>query len=83
MKLHNLKIKERYFYDVAQGLKKAELRQDDRQYEVGDLIHFVDVKGNEIDCFENNLYKITHTLRNVEEYGLKSGYAILSIEKVL
>lgn len=82
MKLHVLKIKERYFYDVAQGLKKAELRQDDRPYEVGDLIHFVDVKGNEIDCFESNLYRITHVLRNVEEYGLKFGYAILSIEKV-
>lgn len=82
MKLHVLKIKACYFYDVSKGLKKAELREDDRQYEVGDLIHFVDVKGHEIDYFENNLYEITHVLRNVEEYGLKFGYAILSIEKV-
>ena len=82
MKLHVLKIKPCYFHDVARGLKKAELREDDRQYEVGDLIHFVDVKGREIDCFDDNLYEITHVLRNVEEYGLKSGYAILSIKKL-
>ena len=82
MKLHVLKIKPCYFYDVSVGLKKAELRKDDRQYEVGDLIHFVDVKGNEIEYFQCNLFIITHILRNVEEYGLKFGYAILSIEKV-
>lgn len=82
MKLHILKIKESYFLDVNRGRKKAELRQDDRQYEVGDLIHFVDVKGREINWFDSNLYEITHILRNVEEYGLKRGYAILSIEKV-
>lgn len=82
MKLHTLKIKRHYFYDVLNGVKKAELRQDDRDYEVDDLIHFVDVNGHEFDCFETNLYKITHILRNVEEYGLKTGYAILSLEKV-
>ena len=82
MKLHTLKIKERYFYDVNGGLKKAELRKDDRQYEVGDLIHFVDPKGREIDCFSDNLFEITHILRNVPEYGLDVNYAILSIKKV-
>ena len=82
MKLHVLKIKPCYFYYVSKGLKKAELRQDDRQYEVGDLIHFVDVKGREIDCFEDNLFEITHILRNVPEFGLDANYAILSIKKV-
>lgn len=82
MKLHILKIKERYFFDVNGGLKKAELRKDDRQYEVGDLIHFVDPKGREIDCFSDNLFEITHILRNVPEYGLDVNYAILSIKKV-
>ena len=82
MKLYTLKIKERYFYDVNGGLKKAELRKDDRQYEVGDLIHFVDTKGREIDCFSDNLFEITHILRKVPEYGLDVNYAILSIKKV-
>ena len=82
MKLHVLKIKLCYFWDISKGLKKAELRQDDRQYEVGDLIHFVDLKGREIDCFTDNLFEITHILRNVPEYGLDVNYVILSIKKV-
>ena len=82
MKLHVLKIKPCYFYYVSRELKKAELRQDDRQYEVGDLIHFVDTKGCEIDGFSDNLFEITHILRNVPEFGLDVNYAILSIKKV-
>ena len=82
MKLHVLKIKPCYFYYVRNEIKKAELRQDDRQYEVGDLIHFVDTKGCEIDGFSDNIFEITHILRNVPEYGLDINYAILSIKKV-
>ena len=82
MKLHILKIKERYFFDVYDELKKAELRKDDRQYEIGDLIHFVDPKGREIDWYSDNLFEITHILRNVPEYGLDVNYAVLSIKKV-
>ena len=88
MKLHILKIKPCYFYYVRKELKKAELRQlrqDDGQYEVGDLIHYVDTNGCEIDGFSDNLFEITYILRNVAEYGLsglEANYAILSIKKV-
>ena len=85
MKLHILKIKPCYFYYVSKELKKAELRKDDRQYEVGDLIHYVDTNGCEIDGFSDNLFEITYILRNVAEYGLsglEANYAILSIKKV-
>lgn len=82
MKLHELKIKEKFFYDVRDGYKKAELRKDDRDYKVGDLIHFVDIHEKEFDVFEDNLYVITHILSNAKEYGLQDGYVILSIEKV-
>ena len=82
MKLHVLKIKAKFFYDVRDGYKKAELRNDDRDYKVGDLIHFVDIHEKEFDVFEDNLYVITHILRNAKEYGLQDGYAMLSLEKV-
>lgn len=82
MKLHVLKIKKSYFYQVYNGYKKAELRKDDRDYEVDDLIHFVDEKGKEYELFEDNIFIITNVLRNVQEYGLQDGYAILSINKV-
>ena len=41
MKLHELKIKDEYYEDIISGTKKAELRKNDRDYQVGDLIHFI------------------------------------------
>lgn len=82
MKLHILKIEKQYFFPVWNESKKAELRQDDRDYVVGDLIHFVQVDGKEFINFTDNIFIITHILRNVHEYGLMHGYAMLSIKKV-
>lgn len=82
MKLHVLKLKKMYYRDVMIRNKKAELRKDDRDYEVGDLIHFVDVQGKEFEAYYDNLFRITHILRNVPEYGLQDGYAILSIDQL-
>ena len=85
MKLHVLKIKDEYLSEIYCGRKTFELRKDDRDYKVGDLIHFVDTNGDEVDTKEfnkGNLYEITYILRNVPEYGLQDGYAILSIDQV-
>ena len=81
-KIHNLKILSSYYTDVDLGLKKAELRKDDRDFEVGDYIQFTVIYP---DSYEERticrLYIITHILRSVPEYGLVPGYCILSIEK--
>lgn len=82
MKLHVLKIKKEYFYLVWGEIKKAELRKDDRDYEVGDLIHFVDVDGKEFVNFKDNIFIITHILRHVPEYGLLNDYAMLSVKRI-
>ena len=43
MQLHILKIKDEYFKEILRGNKTFELRKNDRDYQVGDLIHFVEV----------------------------------------
>lgn len=79
---HNLKIKEKYLKALDCGCKTFELRRDDRGFKVGDLIHFtvVDEKGDEADkyCLD---YEITYVLKDVPEYGLQKGYAVLSVRK--
>ena len=79
MKLHILKLEKTFLNAVMWGDKKAELRKDDRNYKVGDLIHFVDVDGREFEVYGNNLFRITHILRNAALYGALNGYAMLSI----
>lgn len=38
MRVHNLKIKPKYFEDVKKEIKKFEVRFNDRNFKVGDLI---------------------------------------------
>ena len=89
MKLHELKIKHEYLVEIALGNKTFELRKNDRDYRVGDLIRFIDIKqsnSDKHDCDiyidEDTLYKITYILKDVPEYGLDKDYCILGIKKL-
>ena len=90
MKLHELKILSDYYVNVLLGSKTFELRKNDRDYQVGDLIHFILVdknnieKSNLMDVIINrdNVYRITYVLKDVEKYGLDKDYCILGIKKL-
>ena len=95
MQLHELKIKHEYLVDVTTGRKTFELRKNDRNYQVGDLIRFIDLKYqdefindkrykciNDVNIDPDTLYKITYILKDVPEYGLDKDHCILGIKKL-
>lgn len=91
MKLHELKILHKYLVEVDLGNKTFELRKNDRDYQVGDLIRFIDIREDdstanknqiEPNIDENTLYRITYVLKDVEKYGLAKDYCILAIKKL-
>ena len=91
MKLHELKILHEYLVDITVGIKTFELRKNDRDYQVGDLIRFIDIGEDDTEtdkCVcepyidENTLYRITYVLKDVEKYGLDKDYCILAIKKL-
>ena len=83
MKYHVLKIQYKYLMDILYEGKSFEIRQDDRGYKVGDIIHFVDPLGNEFDnWFKELVFRITYILRDVPQYGLDKNYCILAIERM-
>ena len=79
MRVHDLKTESKYFRDVWEGKKKAELRKDDRGYEVGDGLMLWEYRDGK-KTGSRQLLIVTHILRGVPEYGLKDGYCILSFE---
>lgn len=81
MTLHTLKLLEKYEKEVNNGQKPFELRKNDRDYKVGDLINFVivDEKGNQQET--DDIYQITYILKDVPQYGLDQNYCILGIKK--
>ena len=91
MKLHELKIKHEYLIEVDRGRKTFELRKNDRDYKVGDLIHFIDIKDEDKDfntwgvepaIDKDALYKITYVLKDTPQFGLDKDYCILGIKKL-
>lgn len=77
MKLHELKIKPVYYNAVVKGEKRFEIRKDDRNFKVGDLIRLQEFDRKYTG--RDSIYEIIYKLDG-GEYGLEKGYCILSIK---
>lgn len=76
-KVHNLKILPQYFEEVQKLNKRFELRKDDRDYKVGDLIMLSEWENEELTGRHTSYLEITYILRKCPEYGLMDGYCVL------
>ena len=74
MKTHELKIKPQYFKDVISGLKTFEVRKNDRNFEVGDIITLREFENGKFTGKSINV-EIVYIL-NDEEY-CKESYVFL------
>ena len=76
--IHMLKIKPEYYDAVLSGDKKFEIRYNDRDFHVGDILRLKewdgeDYTGREIDAL------VRYILKDFDA-GLKDGYCIMSID---
>ncbi|MGO3604927.1 MAG: DUF3850 domain-containing protein [Enterococcus malodoratus] len=92
MKIHELKLNTDYFSAVEAGRKRFEIRKNDRDYQVGDLLA--------LSSFENGSYRrwastmnhvgndpvgiheadtILMTVAYITDYEQKDGYVVMSI----
>lgn len=75
---HELKILPEYFQDIVSGIKTFEVRYNDRNYQVGDILilrEWINDKytGN---CIEK---KVIYILDNLDY--VKEGYVIMGLDK--
>lgn len=89
MKIHKLKILGRYAESIMMGKKRAEVRENDRDFQCFDQIVFNVVFDPSIDentmaelkgFFENRIYKITHVLHG-GKFGIFNEFCVLSIDE--
>jgi len=76
--IHDLKIEDNYLKNLVSGIKKSEIRINDRDYQKGDLLrfktyHYAEPKVKEF------LFEISHIHSGL---GLKENYVVLSIHCV-
>lgn len=78
---HNLKITPEYFLAVTTGVKKFEVRKDDRNFQVGD---YLNLQEHELGEYTGLYYvvKVTYILgrKENEKQYVAEGMVILGIE---
>lgn len=79
-KIHDLKILSEYYSAVVSGAKKFEVRYNDRDYKVGDILLLREFDGS-FYTGRKTCVKVTYVLHG-GAYGLAEGYVILSILKL-
>ena len=73
---HELKILPKYFEAVVAGVKRFELRKNDRNFQVGERIILREWDGEQFTgC--SAVRTITYIIKDCPEYGLMDGYCII------
>lgn len=79
MKTHIKKLVQPYFDYVRFGIKKFELRKNDCDYQVGDILILREYDPNsDLEFYSEITTRITYILEGYE--GIQDGYCILGIE---
>lgn len=89
MKVHELKLDDEYFNDVRDGIKTFEIRKNDRDFQVGDLLALSRYKdgsycnwqfnggfhNSDIHEADTLLMRVTY----ITDYEQKDGYVVMGI----
>lgn len=79
---HSIKIQQPYLRHILDGKKTFEVRKNDRDYQVGDIIYFCPITDDHgYDVYNNGyhgqLFEITYIHQGL---GMQEGYCVLSIK---
>lgn len=79
---HMLKCLPEYFEPLRAGIKTFELRRNDRNFTVGDIIRFCEWSPTAGYSNRNAVRIVTFVLAEAEAFGLKKGYVVLGLKEV-
>jgi len=81
MKTHVKKIQKEYFCGILNNNKRFEIRKNDCNYQVGDIVKLVLYDGDKQIGTNNYIaVKITYVLKDIPQYGLDKDYCIFGFE---
>lgn len=76
MIVHKLKLQQPFFDDMYFYEKNFEVRKDDRDFKIGDILKLVEYPSEKPKFF---LREITYILRG-GDFGIKRGYVVLGLK---
>ena len=79
MTTHKLKTLTSHFQAVEKGIKKFEVRKNDRNFHVGDFLELIEIVGpDSIETGRRMKCRIDYIMHG-PLFGIKEGYCVMSI----
>lgn len=80
MKVHELKIWRKYFNEIIYGWKNFEVRKNDRNFQVGDILH---LKETYDDTDKYTGFELLVEVKYIHKgLGIQDGYVCMAFMKV-
>lgn len=77
--IHEIKIKENYFNRLHEELKTFEVRKNDRDYQVGDILKFTVLYDASYNYSPDRSWEIKYIHQGI---GMLEGYVVLAIKEI-
>lgn len=81
MKIHELKVKKPFYDDLFFQRKNFEVRKNDREFKVGDILHLKEYPNEDPRKKYGLLREVIYILEG-GQYGLDSEYVVMGLKKV-
>ena len=76
--IHKIKIEQKFFYDIASGLKSFDVRKNDRNYAVGDTLEMFEIDENMTNTGRGVIVRVNYILPG-GKYGIEENYCVMGI----
>ncbi len=81
--IHKLKIKEEYANAICGNVKHFEVRKNDRDYKIGDILTFDVIDSDKYNGIEGRAYFVSYLLTHDDfPEGICEGYCVLSLSRL-
>lgn len=80
MKIHELKAWPDYFFRVFAGQKKFEVRKNDRDYQIGDILHLREWDPDTNEYTGKEMKVEVHYVLPGGQFGIQPDYCVMSIQ---
>ena len=79
MKTHKLKTWPEYYSLIKQGIKKFEIRKNDRNFQIGDVLVLMEY-DNTNSCYTgNNCEVVVDYIFHGGSFGVQEGFVVMGI----
>ena len=80
--IHELKTWQPYFEQVKSGLKTFELRENDRDFKIGDELLLKEYSASHDEFTGNFCHRRVDFILHGGRFGLEDGFCILGLSKI-